>query len=293
MAAAAETVAEVGYARTTVSHVTARARVSRKTFYDVFSDREDCFLAVFCASVERARETIVAAAAPARCWRERIRLGLQRLLELLAAEPALARLCLVESLAAGERVHARRALVLAAAAAAIDGGREQAGAGLDPPPLAAETLAGGVAAVLHTRLTAPSGEGLEQLLGPLASMLVLPYLGPEEAARELSRPPAPRRRPAGAAVAPVVANPLAGLEMRLTYRTLRVLATVAAQPGASNREVAARAGVADQGQISKLLARLANLGLVANRGDGRASGGPNEWHLTARGRAVAAAASLR
>jgi hypothetical protein len=73
--------------------------------------------------------------------------------------------------------------------------------------------------------------------------------------------------------------------MRLTYRTVRVLVAIAGQPGASNRAVATAADVADQGQISKLLARLEHLEVIHNEGDGE-PGGPNAWKLTARGREI-------
>jgi DNA-binding MarR family transcriptional regulator len=74
--------------------------------------------------------------------------------------------------------------------------------------------------------------------------------------------------------------------MRLTYRTVRVLMAVAANPGSSNRAVADGAGIKDQGQISKLLARLQGLGLIENTGVGSARGGPNVWRLTEKGREV-------
>lgn len=74
--------------------------------------------------------------------------------------------------------------------------------------------------------------------------------------------------------------------MRLTYRTVRVLMVISERPGASNREIAERSGISDQGQISKLLGRLARLELVENRGDGQEKGAANAWHLTARGQAV-------
>ncbi len=77
--------------------------------------------------------------------------------------------------------------------------------------------------------------------------------------------------------------------MRLTYRTLRVLSAIASQPGASNRQVGETAGVHDQGQISKLLARLERLGLIQNAGQGQPRGEPNAWGLTARGFEVQAA----
>ncbi len=75
--------------------------------------------------------------------------------------------------------------------------------------------------------------------------------------------------------------------MRLTYRTARVLGGIASQPGASNRMVSEHAGVADQGQVSKLLARLKRLGLIQNTGGGYVRGEPNAWELTPVGREVA------
>jgi chromosome segregation and condensation protein ScpB len=113
-------------------------------------------------------------------------------------------------------------------------------------------------------------------------MIVLPYLGRAEGAKELARatPRASRtpRKPAR--------DPLEGLDMRLTYRTLKVLATIASDPGASNRQVAEAAGVHDQGQISKLLARLEHLGLIHNTGQGHTKGEPNAWNLTPKGEHV-------
>src|ERR1700758_4415655 len=80
LAAAVDTVQEVGYARMTVAQVIARARVSRKTFYDVFADREDCFLAAFSQALERARQEVSAAYEAESAWRDSIRAGLARLL---------------------------------------------------------------------------------------------------------------------------------------------------------------------------------------------------------------------
>jgi DNA-binding MarR family transcriptional regulator len=75
--------------------------------------------------------------------------------------------------------------------------------------------------------------------------------------------------------------------MRLTYRTARVLEGIAEHPGASNRQVSEYGGIEDQGQVSKLLRRLASLGLLSNAGGGHLSGEPNEWTLTAKGEQVA------
>jgi predicted transcriptional regulator len=76
---------------------------------------------------------------------------------------------------------------------------------------------------------------------------------------------------------------LAQLDMRLTYRTMRVLTALAAHPGASNAQTAERSGVRDNGQISRLLWRLAATGLVENHGKGKSAGTSNAWHLTPLG----------
>ena len=78
-----------------------------------------------------------------------------------------------------------------------------------------------------------------------------------------------------------------GVAMRLTYRTARVLEGIAEHPGSSNRQAGERAGISDPGQVSKLLARLERLGLLANHGSGHVKGEPNAWTLTAKGEMVA------
>jgi DNA-binding MarR family transcriptional regulator len=71
--------------------------------------------------------------------------------------------------------------------------------------------------------------------------------------------------------------------VRSTYRTARVLSAIAANPGASNRAVAAAAGIVDEGQASKLLKRLERLSLIENMARDREPGNANAWRLTTRG----------
>lgn len=77
---------------------------------------------------------------------------------------------------------------------------------------------------------------------------------------------------------------------RRTYRTLRVIQAVgelgARGSGASNREVAERAGITDSGNIARVLARLEGLGLIENSVLWPGRGEPNSWRLTAWGEAV-------
>src|SRR5450759_3167701 len=123
MGAAVEVVAELGYARLTVGSIIARARVSRKTFYDIFCDREDCFLAVFERTLASARELAAQAYAQEPGWREGVRSALRALLIFMDEEPALARLCVVDALIAGESVLEARCELLEGLAHAIDEGR--------------------------------------------------------------------------------------------------------------------------------------------------------------------------
>ena len=132
LSAAVEVVEEVGYARMTVSQVIGRARISRKTFYDVFADREDCFLAAFEQALSRARLRAGEAYEREADWREGIRSALARLLLFIDEEPALARLCVVEALGAGERVLERRSQVLDELAQVIDRGRLATSATREP-----------------------------------------------------------------------------------------------------------------------------------------------------------------
>jgi AcrR family transcriptional regulator len=286
LAAAAEAVEDVGYARMTVAQVISRARVSRKTFYDVFTDREDCFLAAFEQAIGQARVMASEAYEQEPGWRDGIRAALARLLMAMDEEPGLAKLCIVEALGAGDRVLERRAEVLDELAEVIDRGRVLTNSTREPPEVTAEGVVGAIFAVLHTRVLERGGEPLTDLLGSLMSMIVLPYLGARAAGRELSRPPLEPPGPRRSRTSARPKDPLDGLKMRLTYRTVRVLMVIAEHPGASNREIAEGSGIVDQGQISKLLNRLARLNLVENLGEGQEKGAANAWHLTARGSQV-------
>ncbi|HZL48876.1 MAG TPA: helix-turn-helix domain-containing protein [Solirubrobacteraceae bacterium] len=122
LAAAVEVVAESGYAGMSMARVTGRAGVSRGTFYELFEDREDCFLAAFDDSIIR----IASVAAPAyegeQRWEERVRAGLTSMLECIGGGPGLGSLPVVEALSAGPRVLDRRAQWLARLTSIIERG---------------------------------------------------------------------------------------------------------------------------------------------------------------------------
>ncbi len=271
--------AERGAANVSVAHVVGRAGVSRRTFYELFADREACFLGCFDEGVARATEHVLAAYDPTAGWAERLRSALTGALSFFDEELGLAQLLIVGSLGAGSGALARRRIVLARIVAVVDEGRNETKAGSELPSLTAEGIVGGVLSVMHSRLLDGERGSLIALSGPLMSTIVLPYLGQAAARRELARPVPVARVKSTAGDA----DTLRDLGMRLTYRTVRVLMAVAARPGGSNRQVADEAGIGDQGQISKLLTRLQGLGLIENTGAGSVRGAPNSWVLTDRG----------
>jgi AcrR family transcriptional regulator len=279
---------ERSIAAATIGEVVVRAGVSRKTFYEIFDSREDCLLAAIDQSVERVSETVRSACvARRRFWIDWMRAALLSLLRFCDEEPELARLCVVDSAAAGPEVLARRKELLRQLAGLVDEGR--AAARKEPPPLAAEGVVGGVLSVIHRRLVVADEALFVEMLGPLMSFVVLPYRGSGVAHRELHRP-LPVDVGAKNGSASVTARGK-GLDMRLTHRTMRVLGVIAAEPGLSNVRVSERAGVTDQGQISKLLSRLAALQLIENTGPGQRNGVANAWQLTGRGKAMERLAS--
>jgi AcrR family transcriptional regulator len=271
----------------TVNDVIVRAGVSSAAFHEAFADREACVLAAFDLGLRRARKRMVAAYDAEPRWLDAIKAALAAFLRFVEEEPALGRLLVVGSMSGGEQVLRRRVKVLGALAAVIDRGRLEGPAGSQQPPaVIAEGMVGAVLAVVQNRLLADERGVVMDLFGSLVGIIVLPYLGVGVARRELTRP-APRIR---ADAGPGRADGASSIEhaggLRLTYRTARVLSAIGDYPGASNREVADRAGIVDQGQISKLLARLEARDLIAKIGEGRTRGAPNSWRLTERGEVV-------
>jgi AcrR family transcriptional regulator len=333
LTAAVAVIDGLGWSDATVTHIAGRARVSRRTFYELFSDREDCLRAVLEYTMEQVATELEAADVGALPWRERVRTGLWIVLCFLDREPALARLCVVQSARGNSEVLELREGIFARLGAVIDEGRLEGARAAQAPPLTAEILVGGVLAILSTRLCspgwgvadrpgmgeaaspaaragrsqaiggasdrgprpveerpAPPSAALSGLLGELMSLIVLPYLGPGVARRERARPTpsisASVSSGASGGIGVTVDERLRDIPMRLTYRTALVLEAVAEHPGISNRVVSEYAGISDQGQVSKLLARLERIGLLANTGEGQAKGERNAWQLTPVGHGV-------
>lgn len=164
----ARTVAEQGYAATSVADVLQASRISRRTFYERFADKEDCFIAAYDAIAEVCHARVSGAFNAAPSWNEGISDGLDALLSALAAEPAFARLAVVEVLGAGPRGLARRDETMQRFAAFIQERRQQFDDQLSPhTDVVAQAIVGGIYELLYSRIVRGQTEQLPALSGEL------------------------------------------------------------------------------------------------------------------------------
>jgi len=163
----AQTVARRGYAATPVAEVLKAAGVSRRTFYEQFADKEDCFLAAYDAIVALCTERLVTGYHAGDRWEDGIAGAYDALLRTLAAEPSFAHLGVVEVLAAGPRALARRERTLRRFARFIDFTRERADAAVPPPPLVGQAIVGGIHELVYAQIVRGETAALPRLTSEL------------------------------------------------------------------------------------------------------------------------------
>ncbi len=190
IAGLAEAIAENGYSGTTIAHITRHAAVSRRTFYEHFSSKDECFVAAYDTVMEELRGRVSAAFEGAEDWPHAVKAGIGAMLEFLAAEPNLARLCMVEALVAGPVVVERYDAAIQSFVPYFQSGRE----GRPPEVLARlsptteEALVGGMVSLISRRIIAGKAEELEELLPDLVEFTLTPYVGSAEAAKLAQEP---------------------------------------------------------------------------------------------------------
>jgi AcrR family transcriptional regulator len=165
LAAIGEAVAERGYTRTPVAEVIKRAGVSRETFYEQFTDKEDCFLAAIDTGSDAMLATLGAALETAGPGREaQLAAILRAYLEAMAGEPAFARAFLVEAYAAGPRAIERRVATyqrFVDAVAGVLGARRKA------DRFACEMLVAAISSMVTIRVAAGETASVRSLHRPL------------------------------------------------------------------------------------------------------------------------------
>jgi AcrR family transcriptional regulator len=177
-------VGEHGYHGVRVADVVGRAGVSRKTFYELFAGKDECFAEAYGVWVERLIDTTFAAFDAQTEWVDRLRAGLTALLGELSHEPDAARLCFSEVVAAGGDTQERRERAARRLARLFDA------PGVPDGPLGEALRAGRVSELgetLRREIAAGRTDRLPALAPELTGAMVLPFLGIDAAQRELAR----------------------------------------------------------------------------------------------------------
>jgi AcrR family transcriptional regulator len=174
-------VSEKGYRSVTVADVVKRAGIARNTFYENFGSKEDCFLAAQQFAMSAALDRVVAAAGEIDEWPRRVAAGLAAFLGFVAEEPALARTCMVEALAAAPASVRYYEESLQSFVSLFRLGRDVSPHGQELPETLEEALIGGVFWILYQRLLEKEAAGIEKLLPELVEFTLTPYLGAEAA----------------------------------------------------------------------------------------------------------------
>jgi AcrR family transcriptional regulator len=179
---------EVGYQKTTVSLIGQRAAVSKSDFYKHFKSKDDCFIAAYDIAVERIRERVVAACAEAepKGWPGQVREGIDALLKLFEAEPALASIVLVEGLRAGRGVYDRYQAAVESFVGYLHEGAPLSPAGTEVPEATGEAVVGGIASLLGRRILAGEVDRIGELFPEILEFALAAYVGAEEARRIVS-----------------------------------------------------------------------------------------------------------
>ena len=185
IAGIAEAIAANGYSGTTITDITRAAAVSRRTFYEHFPSKDDCFVAAHEAVIGELQERISEAFDTEEEWPRAIKAGIAAMLEFLSSSPNLARLCMVEALVAGPAAAERYDAVIESFLPYFKKGR------VDRPPgglprlssTTEEALVGGLVSLISRRIIAGKTAELKKLLPNLLEFTLTPYLGGVEASK--------------------------------------------------------------------------------------------------------------
>jgi AcrR family transcriptional regulator len=185
--AAVRIVAEKGYGAMTIGDLTREAGVSRTTFYELYEDKEACFLAAYDNAVEVLVRRVITAYESEQSWPDRAAAALAAMLDLLAEEPALARLSLVDIGNAGPAAQRHYRTAVQRLTPLFEEGRDFAPGGRALPANTSRMAIGGVTGLIADELVAGRADQLPRLLSDVVFATLVPYIGPDAAAREVER----------------------------------------------------------------------------------------------------------
>jgi AcrR family transcriptional regulator len=185
LVATGELVAKRGYDGVSVELIVKRGRVSFKTFYKHFANKQEAFVELFDQVVAEAREAVALtlAAEQEGPWPQQVAAAVRALFGVVLADPLIARATIVEAPTVGPVIIERYGSAMKSLAPLLRLGREYSKHGNELPETLEDTLAGGVIWSAYQRLIVGEVDRVEALLPEAIEFVLRPYVGESEAAR--------------------------------------------------------------------------------------------------------------
>jgi AcrR family transcriptional regulator len=272
-----------------VDRICEHAGMSRRTFYEHFTDAEDCFASAIEDALQYLWEVVAERlGAAGDDWAEQVAVAIVAFLAALELDPPRAWMAIMEPLYGNSRARAARQVVVDRFVALLASGPAYDDGDRVPANTAAGTIGGLWELALQRVAGGEDAVGLDEAAGSAIFLALSPFVGRHEAMRHAFGVRKPSEVVAAARArdgdaAPALDAELEQVAMGLTELSAATLCHIAAHPACRNVEIADAIGVAHDSQMSRLLRRLADEGLVVSRRVGRG----HAWGLTERGVAVA------
>jgi AcrR family transcriptional regulator len=180
--ATAEVMMTKGYAEVTVADIVAAAGVSRDVFYEHFTDKQHAFLEAQQHPTQHILDACAAAYFAAQGWPQRVWNGLQTLIGLIVANPAISHLRLVECYAAGPDAIRRAEEITRSFTVFVEEGYGYGPRGGAVPRLCSQAIAGAMFELIQRYIARDEGEALKRALPQLVFIVIAPFTGPQQAA---------------------------------------------------------------------------------------------------------------
>jgi AcrR family transcriptional regulator len=181
-------VCEQGFESTSIDQVVQRAVVSQETFDGFYGSKEDCAMAVFDLFLADYKAKVEAAFAGEAQWPDSLRAAAYAVADWMVSHPREVRFGTVEMLWATEMAQARREEGFQTFVKMVDAGRERAADPGAAPEFTADGVVGSIAVMLTKELQRSGRLDPHKFVPEMMYLAVLPFMGQDAAARELTIP---------------------------------------------------------------------------------------------------------
>ncbi len=191
--ATAEVMLQNGYAEATVTQIVSAARISRAVFYAHFTGKQQALLEAQKAATQHILDACNAAFSTAQDWPTRVWGALRELLGLIAANPAISHLCLIECYAAGPEAVRNAEETTRFFTGFLEPGYNYRPKARELPRLSSEAITGAIFQIIQRQVARGDTATLPERLPELAYIAIAPFTGPAKAAKTIERLTAPQQ----------------------------------------------------------------------------------------------------